>query len=184
MVAEPRHCWILILFGCLLVFLCWSCEEQDLVIQWLEGICSQDNCSMAAEESGIGTHGTQLESRSSTVLTQTGRVWRVKFEAYADLAKMGAHLDVAAEQLSFITHDGLDTNSVTISKTVHTLLITKCQGKALSLVSLVPRRFGLEARRVLKVEYEGKKWHSHSSARERYSQPTCHMAKDVQRGTR
>ena len=68
----------------------------------------------------------------------------MEFEAYADLAKMGAHLDVAAEQTSFITHDGLDAKSVTISKTVHVLL-TNCEGEAPSLVSVVPRRFGLEA---------------------------------------
>ena len=41
------------------------------------------------------------------------------------------------------------------AKTVHALLITKCEGKALSLVSLFFRRFGLEAWRVLKEEYEG-----------------------------
>ena len=69
---------------------------------------------------------------------------------------MGAHLDVAAEQTFFITHDGLDANSVTISKTVHVLFITKCEGKALSLVSLVLRCFGLEGWRVLKEECEGK----------------------------
>ena len=80
----------------------------------------------------------------------------MKFEAYADLAKKGAHLDVAAEQTSFITHDGLEANSVTTNKTVHALLITKCEGKAPSLVSLVPRRFALEVWRVLKEEYEGK----------------------------
>ena len=48
----------------------------------------------------------------------------------------GSHPDVAAVQTSFITRDGLDSNSVTVSKTVHALLITKCEGKALSLVSL------------------------------------------------
>ena len=74
----------------------------------------------------------------------------MKFEAYADLASLEVHPDVAAEQTSFITHDALDANSVTMSKTVHALLITKCEGKALSLVSLVPRRFGLEAWRVVK----------------------------------
>ena len=62
---------------------------------------------------------------------------------------------MAAEQTSFITHDGLDANSVTISRTVHSLLITKCEGKALSLVSLIPPRFGLEVWRGLKEEYEG-----------------------------
>ena len=80
----------------------------------------------------------------------------MKFEAYADLANMGAHLDVAAGQTSFIKHDGPDANSVTPCRTVHALLITKCEGKALSLVSLVPRRFGLEAWRVLKEKYDGK----------------------------
>ena len=80
----------------------------------------------------------------------------MKFEAYADLVNMGTHLDVAAEQSSFIRHDGLDDNSLLISKTVSALLITKCEGKALSLVSLVSRRHGFEAWRVLKEEYEGK----------------------------
>ena len=53
------------------------------------------------------------------------------------------------------TH-GLDDNSLLMSTTVHTLLITKCVGRARSLVSLVHRRHGFEAWRVLKEEYEGK----------------------------
>ena len=69
---------------------------------------------------------------------------------------MVTHLDVAAEQSSFIRHDGLDYNSLSRSKTVSALLITKCEGKALSLVSLAPRRHGFDAWRVLKEEYEGK----------------------------
>ena len=76
--------------------------------------------------------------------------WRVQFEAYADLAQMGAHLDVAAEQTSFIKHDGLDANSLTMNRTVHSSLISRCEGKALSLVSLVLRRFRLEVWRVPK----------------------------------
>ena len=68
----------------------------------------------------------------------------------------GAHLDVTTEQTSFIKHDGLDANSLTISRTVRSLLITKCEGKALSLVSMVFRRFGLEAWRVLKEEFGAK----------------------------
>ena len=80
----------------------------------------------------------------------------MKFEAHADLASMGALQDVAAEQTSFIRHGGLDANSVTITRTVHALLITECEGEAPSLVSLVPRRFALEAWRVFKEEYEGK----------------------------
>ena len=45
---------------------------------------------------------------------------------------------------------------MTTSTTVHALLVTKFEGKALSLVSLVPRRHGIEAWRVLKEEYEDK----------------------------
>ena len=82
--------------------------------------------------------------------------WRVKFQAYADLADIGAHLEVAAEQTSFIKHEGLDAHILLVSRAVYALLITKCEGKPLSLVCLVPRRFGLEAWRVLKDEYQEK----------------------------
>ena len=61
-----------------------------------------------------------------------------------------------SEQTAFIKHEGLDTNRVATSRTVPALLITKCGGKALSLVSLVLRRFGWDARRVLKEECEDK----------------------------
>ena len=71
-------------------------------------------------------------------LPQTVRGFYLKFG-------MVTHLDVAAEQSSFVRHDGLDDNSLLISNTVHALLITKCEGKALSLISLVPRRHGFEA---------------------------------------
>ena len=80
----------------------------------------------------------------------------MKFEAYADFANMVTHLDFAAEQSLFVRRDGLDDNSLLISKAVHALLITKCEGKARSLVSPAPRRHGFEAWRVLKEEYEGK----------------------------
>ena len=110
----------------LLVFLCCSCREQDFEIQCLEGIWPRDTCSMPAEAGDI------LDTRSTVgvpIFDGTGADWessRVEFEAHADLANMGAHLDVAAEQTSFITHDGLDANRVTMSKTVHALLITTC----------------------------------------------------------
>ena len=84
------------------------------------------------------------------MLTQTGN-WRVKFEVYADLANMGAHLDVAEEQTYFIKHEGLEAISLTITKTVHSLLITKRRRSTVS-GSLVSRRFGFEAWRVLKED--------------------------------
>ena len=151
------------IFCCLLAFLCCLCEEQDLVIQWLEGVWPQDTCSMTVETGGI------LDTRNTIGVPildgadEKWKSWRVKFEAYAELADMGTHLDVAAEQISSIKHDGLKANSVTISRTVHALLITKREGKAPSLVSLVLRRFGLEAWRVLKEEY-GSKGGNHTAA--------------------
>ena len=88
---------------------------------------------------------------------------------------MGAHLDAAAEQTSFIRHDGLDANSVAISSTVCALLVTKCEGKALSLVSLSPRHFWIGSVASAQGRVRGHRWKSHSSALERYSQPTCQM---------
>ena len=37
-----------------------------------------------------------------------------------------AHLDVAAEQTAFIKHEGPDANSLLVSRTVHALLIKRC----------------------------------------------------------
>ena len=117
------------------------------------------------------------DTRNTTGVPNFNRVdanwesWRVELKAYADLANMGAHLDVAEEQTSFIKHDGLDGNNVTMTRTDPALLITKCEGKALSLVSLVPRRFGLEAWRVLKEEREEKGGHCTAAAPEKYTQP-------------
>ena len=86
------------------------------------------------------------------VLTHIGAS---KFEAYAVLSGMGAHLDVAAEQTAFIKQKGLDAISLLVSRTFHAWPITKCGGTAVSPVFLVPRRFGLVEWRVLKDEYEG-----------------------------
>ena len=47
----------------------------------------------------------------------------MKFESFADLANMGTHLDVAADQTSFIKHDGLDAiqfdNKLNSSRLAH-----------------------------------------------------------------
>ena len=66
--------------------------------------------------------------------------WRVKFEAYADLAGTSAHICNVAEQTAFITNEDLDAAAVLVSRTAHALLITQCEGKVLSLASLVLRR--------------------------------------------
>ena len=54
---------------------------------------------------------------------------------------------------------------------------TKCEGEALSLVSLVPRPHGLEAWRVLKDELRGEQRKSYGSALERHPQPTGQLGK-------
>ena len=103
-------------------------------------------------------------------------------EARADLAGMGAHLDIAAEQSSFITNADLDALAVLASRKAHAWLITRCEGKALSLVSLVPRRQGLEAWRVLKDEYEergGNRVAIPSSSREKCSEGRVALATSI-----
>ena len=60
------------------------------------------------------------------------------------------------------------------------MLIAKCDRKALFLVPLVPRRFGLEAWRVLKEEHEGKGGNRTAALLKMYSQPTCQIQKHVQ----
>ena len=64
-------------------------------------------------------------------------------EAQADLAAMGAQLDVPAEQTASIKHEGLDGHRLLVSRPVHALLVF-FHG------FLVPRLFGLEAWQVLK----------------------------------
>ena len=69
------------------------------MIQWLEGIWPRDTCSVTAEAGGIldtrNTIGVPIYDGADAKWES----WRVKFEALADLANMGAHLDVAAEQI-------------------------------------------------------------------------------------
>ena len=71
---------------------------------------------MTAEAGGIQDTRNTIGAPNFDGTDANWESWRVKFAACADLANMGAHLDVVAEQTSFITHDGLDANSVTISK--------------------------------------------------------------------
>ena len=112
---------------------------------------------MAAEAGGI------LDTRNTSGIQNfdgtdaNWESWRVKFAAYAYLAGVGAFLDVAAEQTAFIMKQGLDAAVVLVSKSAHAFLLCSsqnCKGKALSVVSPIPRIHGLEAWRVFKDEYE------------------------------
>ena len=82
--------------------------------------------------------------------------WRTKFEAYADLTGVGNYLEAAEAETDFISNGRMTEEPLAASTTLYALLVTKTDGKALSLVTLVPRRHGLEAWRVLKGEYEGR----------------------------
>ena len=65
-------------------------------------------CSMAAEAGGILDIRNIIGIPNFDDTDATWESWRAKFEACADMAGMGAHLDVAAEQTAFIKHDGPD----------------------------------------------------------------------------
>ena len=145
----------------------------ELVIQWLE-------------RQRLGAPETcRLDSRNTVGVANfdgadgNWESWRVKFEAHADPADM-AHLDVVAEQSSFIRHDGLDDNSLLISRTVRALLITICDGKAFCPWShCFHDVMALRHLRVAQRRVRGQGWNSHSSACERHLRPTCQMGKDV-----
>ncbi len=49
-----------------------------------------------------------------------------------------------------------NANAINCSKALWAELIAKCEGNAVGIVTLIPRRHGLEAWRLLKKEYEGK----------------------------
>ena len=116
-----------------------------------------------------------MASRTSTVLKNNWKSWRVKFEAYADLARVGAHLDIAVEQTALIKHAGLDRNNLLVSGTVHALLITRSDGKAGTSTSWTRSVVSAQGR---VREVNGGK--SYGSAAERHPQPTCKMGQDAQ----
>ena len=53
-------------------------------------------------------------------------------------------------------NDALGDEAKAASRTVYALLVSKTSGRALSIVTLMTKRHGLEAWRRLKIEYEGK----------------------------
>ena len=81
--------------------------------------------------------------------------WRVKVEAYALLAGMGAHLDAAAEQTSFIDFEGLDAHSLLARRAVHALVCHQVWRES-SFSGFPARRHPLEAWPVITCEYQGK----------------------------
>ena len=83
--------------------------------------------------------------------------FKIKLEAYTDLLGMSDYMDDAELQVHPIDNDLLSTQeALDCSKALYSLLVAKCEGKALGIVTLVQRRYGPEAWRLLKAEYEGR----------------------------
>ena len=79
---------------------------------------------MAAEAGGILDTRNTMAFRTSTVLTQTGKV----VEQISKLMQnwpAWVHIRILLEKKTFITNEGLDAAAVRASRTAHVLLITK-----------------------------------------------------------
>ena len=83
--------------------------------------------------------------------------WVLKFEAWSELVGWRRQLDAAAAASTLpIVNTTLETEVQTTSRRLYAILVVKLEGKALGIVQLVNKGEGLEARRQLKLEYEGK----------------------------
>jgi hypothetical protein len=83
--------------------------------------------------------------------------FRLKFEAYTDLLGIGGYMDAAENEINRIGNaTPSNQDAVNCSKALYALLIVKCEGNALGILTLVPQRYRLEAWRLLDGEYEGK----------------------------
>ena len=82
--------------------------------------------------------------------------WKVKFEAYCDLVGLGDYMESAEQCPDPVENSAMLEHAEKASKALHALLVCKCDGKALSIVTLQPRRHGMEAWRQIKLEYEGR----------------------------
>ena len=126
---------------------------------------------MSGEAGGILDTTNTIGIQNFDVSDANWKGWRVKFEAYADLANMVTHLDAAAEQSSFIRHDGVDDNSLLVSKNASCLAHHEVRRQSSVSGMLVPLRHGLVTWRVLQGRVRGQRWKSYLSAPERHPQP-------------
>ena len=107
------------------------------MIQCFDEKWPQDTCNMTSEADDILDTRNTIGVRNLDGYDANWESWRVKVEVHADLATYGTTFGPRC-------------------RTVHSLLITKCEGKISSLVSLVLRRFELEVWRPFKEDCEGK----------------------------
>ncbi len=80
----------------------------------------------------------------------------MKFEAYADLCGMGDYMEAAEADLWPVLNASFIQDAAQACRALCALLMAKCDGKALSIVTLHERSHGPEAWRQLKLEYEGR----------------------------
>ncbi len=82
--------------------------------------------------------------------------FKLKFEAHADLLGMVDYMDAAKNEINKIDNVSLSQDAINRSKALCALLIARCEGQALAIVTLAWRWHGFEAWRLLKRRYEGK----------------------------
>ena len=82
-------------------------------------------------------------------------VWSLRFEAYSALIGYEDIMAHAAAQTAPLDHATLSERALVISKALWHLLIMKCEGKAMSLARAAGKHNGLEAWRLMKIDYEG-----------------------------
>ena len=71
--------------------------------------------------------------------------WVLKFEAYCHLAGLGDVMEAATSSLIAIVMEELGEEAQTKSKNLYALLVSKCDGRALALISLTKGKNGFEA---------------------------------------
>ena len=83
-------------------------------------------------------------------------VWSARFGAYAALAGWTAVFEVTEAQTAPILMVGASPDGVRLGKIIiYAVLLTKTEGKALSIVHLTRRGAGAEAWRLLRAGYAG-----------------------------
>ena len=91
-------------------------EQQELVV--VGGNVTVTPCSTAAGAGSILDTRNTIGVQSFDGTAANWESCRMKYDASPDLARMGAHLDLAAEQTAFIMGEGLEAPSMLVSKTV------------------------------------------------------------------
>ena len=109
---------------------------------------------MAAAPSFVDTR-LDLKTPNFDGTDASWEAWCLKFEAYGHLVGLGPIMEGAAASADPIDVDVLTDAQALAARNLYALLISKCDGRALSVVALVASKNGAEAWRRLKAEYEG-----------------------------